>query len=62
MTPREKWKLAWRRIRIFRREYAKVQIDMIVFGTGAMLIPDDGSDPSHVPIEDLVMTSDRRSA
>lgn len=53
MTPRQWWKITWRAIRVYHREQAKATTDMMLYGTGVVKIPDDGSDPCHIPIEDV---------
>lgn len=53
MTPRERWKIAYRRYRVIRRERHKAMTDMMAAGTGVIFVPDDGGDPRHVPIEEL---------
>lgn len=47
------WKAAYRLLRISRREMEKAANDVMIFGTGVVLVPKDGSDPRHIPFNDL---------
>lgn len=47
-TPRAKWKVLYRHLRISRRVAVAVLNDMMIFGTGCMFVGDDG-DVRHVP-------------
>lgn len=57
MTPRiitrQQWKVIWRRMRVAAREAHKAHLDALIYGTGAVFVPNDGGDPRHVPIEEL---------
>jgi len=53
MTPRERWKKAWRYIRVARRESRKARTDLLLYGTGAVLVPNNGADPCHIPLEQI---------
>lgn len=47
------WKRVWRRIRVCRREGNKAIVDTMIYGTGAVFVPKDGSDPHHIPVDEL---------
>ncbi len=49
---RATWKVCYRLLRIHRREWAKASIDMMLYGTGTVLITNDGN-IQHVPFEGL---------
>ena len=58
MTPssaaaRQWWKIVYRRMRVSRRESLKAMRDVMTYGTGAVMIPSDGSPPYHVPVATL---------
>jgi hypothetical protein len=38
---------------VYARESSKAFADALTFGTGAVMIPDDGTDPYHVPLSQL---------
>jgi hypothetical protein len=52
---KQQWKKFYRTLRIVRREAYKVTLDMMIYGTGTMMVSDDGSDPKHVPIEEMLI-------
>ena len=52
-SARRWWKVYYRMLRICRREHAKAIHDLMLYGTCAVMIPEDGSDPYHVPFEDI---------
>lgn len=52
-TPRARWRRIWRTIRVARRENGKAMRDVLIYGTGAVLVPKDGSDPRHIPLDEL---------
>lgn len=37
----------------YKIESDKAAIDMMIYGTGVMKIPNDGGDPKHIPIGDF---------
>ena len=53
MTAREAWKIYYRMIRVARREALKATMDMVFYGTGAVMIPGNSDDPKHIPFADL---------
>lgn len=53
MNAKQRWKVTWRAIRVSRRETKKAAVDIAIYGTGAVFIPNDGGDPQHVPLEAL---------
>ena len=46
------WKATYRMLRIARRETRKACTDVMIFGTGIVFVPKDGSEPRHVPLAD----------
>jgi len=50
---RDHWRAIHRLARIARRETMKAVNDMLIYGTGAVFVPNDG-EPSHVPLEVLL--------
>jgi hypothetical protein len=44
MTARDQWKILYRAIRVARREARKVAIDVMVYGTGVLYVPNNGDD------------------
>jgi len=57
MSPRGKWKAAWRQVRILRRETSKAQRDMLIFGTGYVFVSGDGF-INHVLPDAVLIGSD----
>jgi hypothetical protein len=53
LTAKQKWKRFYRAIRIARREADKAILDMMIYGTGIVLMPKDGSDPCCIPLADI---------
>jgi hypothetical protein len=53
LTARERWKRGYRAYRIERRECAKAQRDMLLFGAGYVIL-NDGT-PERVHPEDVVL-------
>lgn len=47
------WKRWYRTLRIVRREHAKAVYDLMVYGACAVAIPEDGSDPYHIPVKNI---------
>lgn len=60
MTSREQWKISYRRLRVVRREQRKANWDTMMFGTGVVVVPSNGSDPYHVPLEEVQFTKTER--
>ncbi len=52
---RENWKILYRMLRVAHRESLKVTMDAVLYGTGVMMVPGDGSDPKHIPIEEVTL-------
>lgn len=50
------WRQYHRAQRVARREAAKATLDLILFGTGVVIVPNDGSDPRHVPLPEVFLT------
>lgn len=50
---RVRWKVVRRLIRVVRRENRKALRDCALFGSGVVFFPNDGSDPRHIPIEQV---------
>lgn len=44
------WKFLYRLMRVGRREAEKASVDCMIFGTGVVVIDENG--PRHVPIEE----------
>lgn len=57
MTARQRWKVWYRKYRIIRRESAKASIDMILFGTGFVMIVPEPDFVRHVPIQQIIIKS-----
>lgn len=57
MTPRQKWKVWYRQYRIVRRESVKATIDMMIYGTGCVIITDTPDFIRYVPIEKVQFSS-----
>jgi len=56
MTARQAWKKYYRLVRVMKREGLKAAIDTMMFGTGAVFLPDDtNSDPYHVPFSEIII-------
>lgn len=53
MNAKQHWKRYYRLLRVARREALKSAIDMMCYGTGAVFIPNNGSDPRHIPTENI---------
>jgi len=49
------WKKHYRLLRVVKREASKASEDMMLFGTGAIMIPDDGSDPYRIHPKNLLL-------
>ncbi len=49
ITARERWKALHRMQRVIKREQFKASMDVLVYGSGVVYIPNDG-DPKHIPI------------
>lgn len=47
------WKATYRMLRISRREVEKATTDVMIFGTGVVLVQKDGLGPRHIPLNDL---------
>ncbi len=43
-----KWKKIHRILRVEKRESLKASVDMMIFGTGAVMVPDDGAVPYSI--------------
>jgi hypothetical protein len=52
MSAREVWRQWYRALRVLRREQRKAAQDLMLFGTGVVMMPNDG-DPYHVPLADF---------
>lgn len=52
MTAREQWKREHRHSRVVKRESLKAMKDAMLYGTGAVYIPNTG-EPRHIPIKNL---------
>ena len=52
MNARERWKMAWRTIRVMKREALKAHCDLMIYGTGVICIPKTG-DPHHIPLREI---------
>jgi len=50
---RQAWKIFYRYLRVSKRESLKASVDMMLFGTGAVMVPNDGSDPYRIRPEDF---------
>ena len=48
---KQEWKKFYRTLRVTRREAYKAALDVMMYGTGVMIIPNDGSDPKHMPFD-----------
>lgn len=48
MTPKKRWKIVWRALRVAAREGRKAAEDMALFGTGIVVFP-LGGDPYCLP-------------
>jgi len=44
-------------MRVAIREANKASMDVMIYGTGAVMIPKDGGDPKHVPLANLDMNN-----
>lgn len=55
LTPRARWKKFYRYIRVIRREQYKAVQDTVLYGTGAVFVPENGDDPHHVSPWDYVI-------
>lgn len=56
MTPAKRWwKKYYRLQRVAKREAMKSLLDMTIYGTGAVFVPNDGSDPRYVPISEIYL-------
>ena len=53
-TTKAEWKWFYRLSRVTARESEKVQLDMMLFGTGFMMLR-NGEDPCHVPAEKVMI-------
>ena len=53
MTAREHWKRYYRVLRIARRETLKAASDMLVYGTGVVIISSTDHLPRHIPMKDI---------
>lgn len=59
MTAKRWWKKTWRAIRVARREVKKANLDAMIYGTGVVRLPNDDSDPRHIPIADTYILEQR---
>lgn len=59
--PRWLWKKTYRSARVILRESEKATTDVMLFGTGVIFRPDDGSDPSHIPWPALLVAPDKKA-
>jgi hypothetical protein len=50
---KQEWKIVYRKLRIARREAIKAAADMMMYGTGAVMVPNDGGEVKHIPISDI---------
>jgi len=56
MNAKQRWKKLYRAIRVSRRENLKAIEDMMLFGTGCVFVPNDGSDPRRIDIKDMLLS------
>lgn len=56
MTKQE-WKTVHRLMRVIKRETLKAAMDAMLYGTGIILIPEDGSDPKRIHPKDTILRS-----
>lgn len=52
---RTRWKFIYRKLRVYRREALKANMDMTLYGTGAVFIPGNGGDPYRVHPKDIIL-------
>jgi len=50
---RKAWKTLYRLLRVGRRETEKAAFDCLIYGSGYIRFPTDGSDPKHIPRRDI---------
>ena len=55
MTPRKRWKIWYRQYRIVRREWQKATEDMILFGSGFVLLKAEPDYIEHIPVEKVMV-------
>jgi hypothetical protein len=55
---KQEWKIFYRKLRVTRREAMKVAIDTMVYGTGVMYVPDDGSDCKRIHPSEIQLTDE----
>jgi TATA-box binding protein (TBP) (component of TFIID and TFIIIB) len=54
---REAWKRWWRAFRIVRREEAKARQDMLIFGSGVVLVTGGDEVARHIPLNEVTFRS-----
>ena len=55
------WKKIYRDFRVYNRERKQSILDMMIYGSGFMVMPKDGSDPYRVDPRDVVITATKQN-
>jgi hypothetical protein len=55
MTPRQRWKVWYRQWRIIRRECTKAHFDMMIYGTGCVMLKNEPDYIEYIPIQDITL-------